>query len=412
MLDSAERMARLDAAVEETRPDGRRVLMLVPDATRSCPLDVVFPALHARLAGRAKTITVLIALGTHPPMSREAMLRRLGVTESDLVDSFRNVELRNHAWNDPAQLVTIGRLSSEEIAEMTAGRFALELDVQVNRAVLEHDLLLILGPVFPHEVVGFSGGNKYIFPGISGPDLLNFFHWLGAVITNRAIIGVMDTPVRAVLDRAAALVPIERYAICMVVEKGGLAGLYHGTPEAAWRAAAQLSAQVHIQRTPRLYHTVLSCAPAMYDELWVGGKCMYKLEPVVAPGGTLIIYAPHIREVSAVHGRILREIGYHVRDYFLADWDRFKRYPWGVLAHSTHVKGDGAFVDGIERPRINVALATGISAEECEALNLGYRDPATIRVEDFINREDEGILHVANAGEILYRPEGESAGEA
>ncbi len=405
MMSESIWTARLDAAVEAMRPDGRRILLLVPDATRSCPLDAVFRALHARLAGRAKKITVLIALGTHPPMSRAAMLDRLGLTEADMAGAFRDVELRNHAWDDPAQLRSVGRLDEASIAEATGGRFRLALEVQVNRAIEEHDLLLILGPVFPHEVVGFSGGNKYIFPGISGPDLLHFFHWLGAVITNRRIIGVMDTPVRAVLDRAAALLPIERYALCMVVEAGGLAGLFHGAPEAAWREAAQLSAQLHVRREPRLYHTVLSCAPTMYDELWVGGKCMYKLEPVVEPGGTLMIYAPHIREVSVVHGRLLREIGYHVRDYFLAQWDRFQHYPWGVLAHSTHVKGDGTYLDGVERPNVNVVLATGIPEDECRAINLGYRNPASIRVEEFAGRESEGVLLVPKAGEMLYRPQ-------
>lgn len=393
----------LDKAVESLRPDGLRLLVLVPDATRSCPLDLVFRRLHARITGRAKKITVLIALGTHPPMSRAAMLHRLGLREDEMTGAFRDVELRNHAWDDPTQLRTIGQLDQEAISEITEGRFALDLDVEVNRAIDEHDALLILGPVFPHEVVGFSGGNKYIFPGISGPDLLNFFHWLGAVITNRKIIGVSDTPVRRVLDKAASLVPIERHALCMVVENGGLAGLYHGTPEGAWRAAADHSSRLHVRRVPRLYHTVLSCAPAMYDELWVGGKCMYKLEPVVEPGGTLIVYAPHIREISRVHGKILHEIGYHVRDYFLARWDRFQRYPWGVLAHSTHVKGDGTYEAGVERPRINVVLATGISEQECHSINLGYRNPSDIRVEAFADRESEGILMVPSAGEILYR---------
>lgn len=395
--------AAVGQAVENLRPDGRRILVVVPDATRTCPLDAVFRAVHERLTGRARKITVLIALGTHPPMSRTAMLQRLGLTEAEMAGPFRDVDLRNHAWDNPNELATIGRLDERAIAEATEDRFALALDVQVNRAILEHDALLVLGPVFPHEVVGFSGGNKYLFPGISGPDLLNFFHWLGAVITNRKIIGVMDTPVRRVLNRAAALLPIERHALCMVVEEGGLAGLFYGTPEAAWREAAQLSARLHVRRMAHAYHTVLSCAPLMYGDLWVGGKCMYKLEPVVAPGGELIIYAPHIREISAVHGRILRAIGYHVRDYFLAQWDRFQHYPWGVLAHSTHVKGDGTFRDGVERPHVRVTLATGISEDECRAVNLGYRDPATIRPEDFMAREDEGILCVPRAGEILYR---------
>lgn len=403
--DDAERI--VESAVDDLAPEGRRILVLVPDATRTCPLGMVFRALHARLKGRARRISVLFALGTHPPMTRQAMLQRLELDEADMAGRFRDVELHNHAWDDPRALATVGRLDAATVAEATEGRFEMDLDVQVNRLIHEHDLLLILGPVFPHEVVGFSGGNKYIFPGISGPEFLNFFHWLGAVITNRRIIGVMDTPVRRVLDRAAALLPIERRAFCMVVEKEGLAGLFFGTPEASWREAAHLSAKLHIKRVPRPYHLVLSRAPLMYDELWVGGKCMYKLEPAVAMGGELIIYAPHIHEISLVHGRLLREIGYHVRDYFLAQWDRFKHYPWGVLAHSTHVKGDGTYVDGVERPNVNVVLATGIPEDVCRAINLGYRDPASIRIEDFQGREDEGVLYVPKAGEILYRLQNE-----
>jgi hypothetical protein len=129
---------------------------------------------------------------------------------------------------------------------------------------------------------------------------------------------------------------------------------------------------------------------------------MYKLEPVVADGGELIIYAPHLKEVSEVHGALIREIGYHCRDYFLKQWDQFKHYPWGTLAHSTHVHGIGTYENGVETPRVRVTLATQISPEECRQINLGYRDPATIRVEDYENREEEGILYVPKAGEKLY----------
>ena len=130
---------------------------------------------------------------------------------------------------------------------------------------------------------------------------------------------------------------------------------------------------------------------------------MYKLEPVVADGGTLIIYAPHVTEISYTHGKILDEIGYHVRDYFTARWDEFKRYPWGVLAHTTHVKGAGTFVRGIEKPRINVILATGIPEERCRKVNLGYMNPDNVNIDNYNNREAEGILYVPKAGETLYR---------
>ena len=383
--------------------DGKRVLAVIPDQTRTCPLDLLFALVCEQVRGRVKQLDFLIALGTHPPMSEEAILRRVGITAEERRTRYGWVRFFNHAWNDPSRLVKVGRLSATEIGALTDGRFALDIDVTVNRLVLDYDELLIIGPVFPHEVIGFSGGNKYIFPGIGGPELLNFFHWLGAVITSPVIIGNKATPVRRVVDRAAAMLPLARRALCMVVRDGALAGLFHGTPEAAWSQAADLSARLHIRTTERAYHTVLSCAPAMYDELWVGAKCMYKLEPAVADGGTLIIHAPHIRDIAVAHDAVLREIGYHTRDYFLAQWDRFKHLPWGVLAHSTHVKGIGTYLDGVERPRIEVVLATGIPESVCRAVNLGYRDPATIRLEDFRDRESEGILHVPHAGEMLYR---------
>jgi nickel-dependent lactate racemase len=257
--------------------------------------------------------------------------------------------------------------------------------------------------VFPHEVVGFSGGNKYLFPGVGGPQILNFFHWLGAVVTNPRIIGNKWTPVRKVVDHAGAMVNVDKLCFCMVVDGENLAGLYAGTPESAWDAASELSRQVHIVYKDRPFHTILSCAPPMYDELWTGGKCMYKLEPVLADGGELIIYAPHITEVCVAHGKVLHEVGYHCRDYFLKQWDKFKHYPWGVLAHSTHVYGLGRFENGVETPRARVTLATGISREICKHINLGYRDPQTIRKEDYANREEEGVLLVPKAGEMLFQ---------
>jgi nickel-dependent lactate racemase len=279
----------------------------------------------------------------------------------------------------------------------------MEVPVEINRILFEYDQVIIVGPVFPHEVVGFSGGNKYLFPGVAGPEVLNFFHWLGAVVTNPMIIGNKWTPVRKVVDRAAALVTVPKLCFCMVVEGAELAGLFAGTPESAWDAASDLSRQIHVTYKDRPYRTVLSCAPKMYDELWTGGKCMYKLEPVVADGGELIIYAPHISEVCITHGKVLLEVGYHCRDYFLKQWARFQHYPWGVLAHSTHVHGIGTYENGVETPRVRVTLATSIPQETCQRINLGYRDPNTIRPEEFASREEEGILLVPKAGEMLFR---------
>jgi nickel-dependent lactate racemase len=183
---------------------------------------------------------------------------------------------------------------------------------------------------------------------------------------------------------------------------GGLAALSYGDPTSAWDAASDVSRRVHITYKERPFHTVLSCAPKMYDEMWVGGKCMYKLEPVVADGGELIIYAPHIHELSITHGRYIAEIGYHCRDYFTSQLERFANIPRGVIAHSTHVRGIGKMENGVEKCRVQVTFATGIPESVCKAINVGYRDPRSINVSDYVNREDEGILLVPKAGEMLY----------
>jgi len=381
---------------------GKKILLIVPDATRTAPVGTVFKAVHDQLGAATSACDVMIALGTHPPMSEEAMCARLEITPQERRGKYGRVQLLNHEWDNPAALATIGLIPAEEISRLTGGLFAMEVEVKINRRVFDYDQVIIIGPVFPHEVVGFSGGNKYLFPGVSGPEVLNFFHWLGAVVTNPMIIGNKWTPVRKVVDYAGSMVSVDKLCLCMVVRGSELAGLYAGTPESAWDEASELSRRLHIVYKDKPFHTILSCAPAMYDELWVGGKCMYKLEPVLADGGELIIYAPHIHEISVVHGKLIEEIGYHCRDYFLAQWDRFKGMPWGVLAHSTHVRGIGKMEKGVEKCRARVTLATGIPPETCAKINMGYRDPATIDVESFAHREDEGVLLVRKAGEMLY----------
>ena len=405
-LSSAEVRQILQAGLPQTEFKNRKVLLIVPDHTRTAPVGQLFKETHAWIGPVARQVDVMVALGTHPPMSEEAICKRLDLTPEEKKKNYPKVQLLNHAWDDDRALAEIGKIPASEIRELTGGLFEMEVKVRINRAALEYDELVILGPTFPHEVVGFSGGNKYLFPGISGPEVLNFFHWLGAVVTNPGIIGKKWTPVRKVVDRAASMVKTRKWCASMVVRSdASLAGLFVGTPESAWEKAADLSAGLHIVRKKKPFRQILSCAPEMYDELWVAGKCMYKLEPVLADGGELIIYAPHLREVSLTHGKLIRRIGYHCRDYFLKQWDRFKGESWGVLAHSTHVHGGGTYENGVEKPRARVVLATGIPESVCREINLGYRDPGSIRKEDFANREAEGILLVPKAGEMLYRLE-------
>ena len=403
ILEEEDVAAVCDEAIAGWAVDGKRVLLVIPDSTRTCPMGLMFRLLYERLAPRVESLSILIALGTHAPMTDEQIYERVGITAEEHRTTYAKARFFNHLYQDPDELIEIGTFSKREVSEISDGLFELDVTVTCNRMIADNDVAVIVGPVFPHEVVGFSGGNKYLFPGIAGEEIIGFFHWLGAVITIAKVIGWKHTPVRGVVDRAAALLDIDRKALCLVVKGKGLAGLYCGDPEDAWSDAADLSAKLHIRHVDRLYHTVLSCAPPMYDDLWTGAKCTYKVESAVADGGRIIIHAPHITEVSVVHGKVLHEIGYHTRDFFVKQWDKYKHHPWGVIAHSTHVKGLGTYENGVEKPRTEVILATGIPEETCRRINLGYMDYRAIDKADYEGKEDEGVLHVPRAGEVLYR---------
>ena len=393
----------ISEALTQANLDGKRVLAIIPDHTRTAPIPLFFRLFHELLGGRVAALDYLVALGTHQPMSEGALNSLVGVTAAERAKRYRDVRIFNHRWDLLDTFVTIGTIPAAEIEEITGGLMRQDVPVTLNKLIFDYDQLVICGPTFPHEVVGFSGGNKYFFPGIGGPEVINFTHWLGAVITSMEVIGTKHTPVRQIIDRAASFIDKPKLCFSLVVKGEGLAGLYIGAPEEAYEHAADLSAKLHIVYVDKPFQRVLSVMPEMYDDLWTAAKGMYKLEPAIADGGEVIIYAPHITEVSYTHGKVIDQIGYHVRDYFLKQWDRFKDYPWGVLAHSTHLRGIGTFEDGVEKARIRVTLATGIPEERCRRINLGYMHPATIDPEEWANREDEGILLVRKAGEMLYK---------
>ncbi|HLH60044.1 MAG TPA: lactate racemase domain-containing protein [Ktedonobacteraceae bacterium] len=392
-------------AIDPLPLDGRRVLVIIPDGTRSAPIPLFFRLLYEQLGRRVAQLDYLIALGTHAAMPDEAIDRLVGVRADERKERYPNVQIYNHHWDKPNQLQTIGVISRAEADRLTDGLLVDEIPVTLNRLIHEYDQLIICGPVFPHEVAGFSGGAKYLFPGIAGADIINFTHWLGALITSMKTIGVKDTPVRRVIERAAEFVQKPLLCMALVMQGANLHGLYTGPCKDAWSQAADLSAHLNIITVDAPFRRVLSMPSEMYDDLWTAAKAMYKTEPAIAGGGEVIIYAPHLQEISYTHGKLIDQVGYHVRDYFLKQWDRFKDVPGSILAHSTHVKGTGAYdaKTGIETPRIQVTLATGIPEARCRHVNLGYADYKKIDPEAWKGRENEGILVVPHAGEMLYR---------
>jgi nickel-dependent lactate racemase len=375
--------------------DGRSLCLVVPDATRSCPLSLLLSAVDEAVRDRVRSCRAVVALGTHAPMTPEAMRSMTGDLTFPVV---------NHAWWDEHTYVNVGTVGAGDVAQISDGLLAEPVEVRINRVVPDSDVTLIIGPVLPHEVVGFSGGNKYLFPGVSGQELIDVTHWLGALLTSSAIIGTRGiTPVRALIDAAAHLVPGERHALCVVVDHqtGRLSAAAFGAPEEAWASAAGVSAITHVEYLDAPVQRVLSLVSTRYDDLWTGAKGFYKVEPVVADGGEVVLYAPHIDQISAMHPD-LGALGYHCRDFFLANWEHYRNHPRGELAHSTHLYGAGTY-DPLrgEHERVRVTLATGIPEDVVRRANLAYRDPASIELGEWAS--DPGTLVVPDAGEVLFR---------
>lgn len=396
-LDDAQVAAFVRQSLDGFDLDGKRVCLVIPDATRSCPLPLLMREIHAALAHRVRSMTALVALGTHAPMTDEQLEQHVGGT-------YPGLSVVNHEWGDPDTFVSLGTITADRVKALSEGRLEQAVEVRINRHVTDSDVVVVVGPVFPHEVVGFSGGNKYFFPGVAGPEVIDLSHWLGALISSAEIIGTPGiTPVRALIDEAAAMIPSERRALCLVVASGTgtLHAMSFGPPEEAWAECAAISAQTHVRYLDAPVHRVVALIPEKYDDMWTAAKGFYKAEPVVADGGEVILYAPHITTISAMHPEI-EEIGYHCRDYFTAQWDRFSHLHWGVLAHSTHLRGAGTYdAEHGERLRVTVTLATGIPEDVVRAANLGYLDPTQADLHAFA--ADPATLVVPDAGEVLFR---------
>ena len=389
---------------ESMQPGGKKILVLIPDHTRHAPMGIFFKALYEFLGPRVKALDYLIATGTHQAMEPERIYRHVGISAAEHKEHYSKVRFFGHEHDNPAALATIGTIPAAEMEVLSGGLFREDLPVTVNKLVTEYDHVLIVSPVVPHEAMGFAGGNKYFFPGVGGVDIIQTFHWIAALITNPVVNGVKDTPTRRIIDRAARFVPTPRTCMAFVVDDHEqVVCLLAGKPEEAWSHAADFSAKLHIHYLRRPYRRILGITPDIYEEIWVGGKAMYKLEPVVADGGELIIYGPQIRTISFVHGEQIRRIGYHVRDYFVKQWDKFRNEPKLILAHSTNVRGIGTFDEGVEHPRIAVTLATSIPEEICRSINLGYRDSQSIDLDRWRSTPGDDTFVVEDAGQVLYR---------
>ena len=222
---------------------GKRILLIIPDNTRSGPIGDIFQIIFDCLDKKAKALDCLVALGTHRPMSEKQICTRLGITAEQRCGKYASVKFFNHEWEKAETFTSIGKISADEIEQISGGLFSEQVDTRINKLIYDYDEFFILGPVFPHEVVGFSGGHKYIFPGIAGDEIIHFFHWLGAVITNPLINGSKWTPTRKVVEKAASLITVPRKLFAIVALENELKGIFVGDVLESWEKAAQAAVE-------------------------------------------------------------------------------------------------------------------------------------------------------------------------
>ena len=404
---SAEELRAIVAEALDRIDVGERVLAIVPDKTRDDNTDLLFPFASEILAQKkVAQFDALIAQGTHGPMTESEKREKIGWAR---IANGQVGHVFDHQWNREDELVTLGELTAERIAELTDGLMHESVPVRLNALLApgKYDTVLVFGATMPHEVAGFAGGAKYFFPGVAGPELTHLTHWLGALATIENVIGRVETPTRRVIEAAAAFVPAQVISFTSVSTRDadGLQthALFAGDIYESFRRAAEVSREVHIKYIGRKYKRVIALLDRHYDELWVGGKASYKLGSIVEEGGELIIYAPHLTQLSATHGRLIEKYGYapleRVRE--MVEGSDELRANLCVAAHLAHVSyGSARNAAGQLTPRYRITLASAVSEEACRRVNLGFLDHHSFRLEDY--QADPDTLVVDDAGRDLY----------
>lgn len=409
---------QLEKIVKESLKDFssvKKVLLIHPDYTRIDFSNRLVPLICRELKNREiNQIDFLNAGGTHRAMTTEEIRCKLGLSSQ-----FNFTNFYNHEYNNPQQLITVGKISAAFVAEKTKGELSQSIPVVVNKLITEdYDLIIALSGTLPHEAAGYAGGLKMFFPGISGPEVIDFLHWAAVLIGIPRIIGTVNNPTREVINKGSSYIfdkikaPTISFNMVFeegekeVIPKGIYTGMgYEGFIE-TYQKAAKASSRLHIIYIEQPLKFVVQVIDKSYDEIWTAGKGSYKLQSpgVMAKGGEIIIYAPHI---NCFHSRpemdfALKQIGYHCKDYVKKYLKSNPKFSKNIAAHVINVRGAGNLDvnSGKEEFDFKITLATGISKEVCESVGLGYRNPDSIRKEDFIG---SGKLWIENGGKYLLK---------
>jgi nickel-dependent lactate racemase len=358
----------------------KNLLILADDYTRTTPVQKVFPRLMRELetAGiKPGGIKILIALGTHRPMTEKEIKEKFGKDFSE------RYTILNHQWWDPSQLTHLG--------ETEGGT-----PIFVNRLAKEVDFIIGLGQIVPHRVSGFSGGGNIIQPGICGEETTGITHWLGAQFTGREILGKIENPVKQEIERVAQRAGLKWIINTIQDGSGRLIEVVAGDPGQAYRTGAIRSREVYQSKIPQEADIVIADSHPYDSELWLAAKGIYAAELAVQKGGVVILVSPCPEGVSPSHPEVL-EFGYQTFE------DADQKVRKGMIkkltaaAHLVHV---GRVIK--ERAK-GIMVSQGISKTETEKLGFIYaRDPQeAIDIAFSLLGRDAKVAVLQRGGEIL-----------
>jgi nickel-dependent lactate racemase len=396
-LDTAQLKKILVEALDKLGPR-KRVLVIPPDFTRFHSHAGILTQFIWDYYGDALA-AVLPALGTHSPM-----------TEKQIREMFGNMPLslfKAHDWRN--DVLTLGTVPPEYVSELTEGKLDFDWPVQVNRLLVEggFDLILSVGQVVPHEVIGMANYNKNIFVGCGGSVAINRSHYVGAVYGMERIMGRADTPVRRLYnygsDHFGHLLPELVYVQTVVgrATEGGLAvrGLFIGPDIEVFHQAAALSLEVNFEMVPKPFKKcVVYLDPSEFKSTWLGNKAIYRTRMAMADGGELLILAPGIKEFGEDHqiDALIRKYGYFGTEKTLEAVRNHAELQdnLGAAAHLIHGSSEGRF---------NITYAPGeLTRQEIEGAGFAYAE-----LNDVLKRYNpahlkDGINILPDGEEIYY----------
>ena len=402
-LTREEILAALDEPIEKMRGYVRRALLLPPDFTRMhSRAGLITAHLYRRLSSFAQ-VDVMPALGTHVPMSAQECAEMFeGAIGHD--------KLIRHDWRN--DVVKIGEVPAEFVSEASDGLVRREISAEVNRRLLDkgYDIVISVGQVVPHEVVGMANQSKNIFVGCGGSDMINMSHMLGAFYGLERLMGRDHSPVRRVFDYAAEhfLSDVPLCYILTVCTGAGVKGLFMGRERSHFEAAVALSQRENIIFPEKpIKKAVVWLDPGEYRSTWLGNKSVYRTRMAIADGGELIVLAPAVERFGEDEqcDALIRKYGYCGRENILrlCDENEDLRANMSAAAHLIHGSSDGRFSITYCTEKLSRAEIEGVGFKWAPCADMMQKyDPAALKEGFNILPGGEEVYFIANPAVGLW----------